>query len=518
MKLTIKLPLAFAAALLLMFAGAMYGLFSLNRSINEYNTVVRDNVANERAVSSVLVTFKLQVQEWKDVLLRGKDPAKLDHGWAAFEARERSVDEQTRALLTTLGEGKSRTLVEQFAAAHEAMGVGYRKGLEAFKAAGFDPTAGDRAVAGVDREPARVLAEAAQEIAATSAAVSSQAAADSRQASIISVALMLVAFGAGIGGAIMFSRTITRPLNQALDVARSVALGNLTSEFQATGSDEIGDLLSALKDMQTRLSGVVSNVRRNAEGVATASAEIAAGNLNLSARTEQQAASLEETAASMEQLTSTVRENAGNARHATTLAGTAFDTAARGGDVMGRVVETMAGIAESSSKVGEIIGVIESIAFQTNILALNAAVEAARAGDEGRGFAVVASEVRTLAQRSAAAAKEIKALIEQSASRVDTGNQLVRGAGGIITEIVQAVQQVSAIVAEISSASDQQSTGIEQVNVAVTQMDTVTQQNAALVEQASSSAQSMAEQARSLREAVAVFRISDAALAAGRER
>jgi len=509
MKLTFKLPLAFGAALLLMFAGAMYGLYSLNHSIAEYNTVVHDNVANERAVSSVLVTFKLQVQEWKDILLRGKDPAKLQYGWAAFEQQERSVDDQTRALLTKLDEGKSRALVEQFSAAHSTMGIGYRKGFEAFKAAAFDPTAGDSAVAGVDREPARLLAEAAQQIAATSAAVSAKAAADARQASAISVVLMLVAFSAGLGGAVIFSRSITRPLNRALDVARTVALGDLTTAFHATGSDEIADLLAALKDMQTSLSSVVSNVRRNAEGVATASSEIAAGNLSLSARTEEQAASLEETASSMEELTSTVRQNAGNARHASTLAGTASETAARGGDVMARVVETMAAISESSSRVGEIIGVIESIAFQTNILALNAAVEAARAGEQGRGFAVVASEVRTLAQRSAGAAKEIKALIEQSASRVDTGNELVHGSGVIIAEIVQSVQQVTAIVAEISSASDEQTTGIEQVNMAVSQMDEATQQNAALVEQASAAAQSMAEQATALREAVAVFRITD---------
>ena len=510
MKLTFKLPLAFAAALFLMFAGAMYGLYAMHRSIDEYNDLVRVHVANERMASNILVNFKLQVQEWKDILLRGKDPAKFDKGWAAFEKQESLVDTQTKALLASLEEGGTRGLVEQFATAHVQMGGGYRKGLEAFKEAGFEPTAGDKAVAGVDREPARLLGEAVDQIATKTAAMSAQAADDARRAGAISVVLMMVAFVAGLGGAFLFSRSITSPLTRAVDVARSVAQGDLTTRIEEHGNDEIGALLNALAEMQTSLSNVVSHVRRNADGVATASSQIAAGNMSLSARTEEQAASLEETAASMEELTGTVRQNAGNASHATTLAKKASDTAVHGGDVMRRVVDTMAGISESSSKVGEIIAVIEGIAFQTNILALNAAVEAARAGEEGRGFAVVAGEVRALAQRSATAAKEVKALIEQSSTRVAAGSDLVRDAGGIIGEIVGSVQQVTAIIAEISAASNEQSTGIEQVNLAVTQMDEVTQQNAALVEEASAAAQSMAEQARSLREAVAVFTTADA--------
>jgi methyl-accepting chemotaxis protein len=505
MKLSLKIPLAFTVALLLMFAGALYGIFALNQSINAYGTTVQDNVANERMVSATLVAFKLQVQEWKDTLLRGKDPADLDKYWTAFQTREKTVSTLAAELKTKLPEGESRTLIERFAIAHTSMGEGYRKGFEAFKSAGFEPSAGDKAVAGVDREPSALLEQATQKIAADSAQVSAQAAIDAHHATEISIALMLAVLALAMIGGVMFSRTVSRPLGHALSCARAVATGNLSMDFDSSGKDEIAQLLAALKDMQSSLSQVVAKVRENAEGVATASAEIASGNLNLSSRTEEQAASLEETAASMEELTGTVRQNAENARQASTLADAASHTASRGGVMMGQVVETMHGIADSSSKVAEIIAVIDAIAFQTNILALNAAVEAARAGEEGRGFAVVAAEVRTLAQRSASAAKEIKALIAQSTDRVNAGSVLVGNAGQIIAEIVGSVQRVTDIVGAISSASQEQSTGIEQVNTAVTQMDEVTQQNAALVEEASAAAHALAEQANSLRDAVAVF-------------
>ncbi|WP_116136256.1 methyl-accepting chemotaxis protein [Trinickia diaoshuihuensis] len=510
MKLSLKLPLAFAAFLLMMFASAAYGLYALNQSINEYQSVIQGQVANEREISSALFNFKMQVQEWKDILLRGKDPEKLSHGWEAFQNDERTVDEQCKDLLAKLPQGSARDLVQQFLSAHETMGQGYRKGLDAFKAAQFDPTAGDHEVAGVDRQPSTLLAQAAHEIAAMSADASAQAAIHAHRASMISTALMLVALAVGLAGAIKFSRTITHPLNRAVGVARTVATGDLSSPIHAEGSDEIGELLAALHEMQANLSSVVSSVRRNAEGVAAASSQIAAGNLNLSQRTEEQAASLQETATSMEELTGTVRRTSANANDATSLAEKASLIAHQGGDAMGRIVDTMADISASSSKMGEIIGVIEGIAFQTNILALNAAVEAARAGEQGRGFAVVAGEVRTLAQRSANAAREIKTLIDESTGSVDTGAQIVRGAGGVIGDIVESVEKVTAIVSDISSACNEQTTGIEQINIAVTQMDEVTQQNAALVEQASAAAQSMAEQAESLRRAVEVFKLKAA--------
>ncbi|WP_144141362.1 methyl-accepting chemotaxis protein [Paraburkholderia sp. BCC1884] len=321
--------------------------------------------------------------------------------------------------------------------------------------------------------------------------------------------LLLVALALLSGGAIavFITRSITGPLRRSVDVAETVARGDLTAVIEVTGGDELAQLLGALRNMNERLLDTVSRVTSSSEGIATGSAEIAAGNTDLSQRTEEQAASLEETAASMEELTATVKQNAENANQGNALAARASETAARGGAVVGRVVDTMSDISASSQQVAQIISVIEGIAFQTNILALNAAVEAARAGEQGRGFAVVAGEVRTLAQRSAAAAKEIKDLISQSVERVNSGTALVDEAGRTMGEIVQAVGQVSDLMGEISAASGEQHTGIEQVNVAIAQMDQVTQQNAALVEEASAAAQSMAAQSASLRELVAVFKL-----------
>src|SRR5450830_556818 len=313
---------------------------------------------------------------------------------------------------------------------------------------------------------------------------------------------------AGAAMAWLISRSITTPLRSAVAVAETVAAGDLTSTFDTSAHDEIGELLRALKRMNDALFHVVSQVQGGTTTIATASREIAAGNLDLSARTEQQASSLEETAASMEELTATVRQNAENAQQANQLVLAASNVAARGGAIVGRVVDTMGSIDASSRKIVDIIGVIDGIAFQTNILALNAAVKAARAGEQGRGFAVVASEVRSLAQRSAAAAKEIKVLINDSVEKVGNGSKLVEHAGATMNEVVISVKRVTDIVGEISSASQEQATGIEQINHAITQMDQVTQQNAALVEQAAAAAASMQTQAGSLAQLVSVFTLS----------
>ncbi len=321
------------------------------------------------------------------------------------------------------------------------------------------------------------------------------------------IVLGVIAVALGVLLAFFLTRSITKPLGYAVDVARIVSSGDLRSQIVVGSTDETGQLLQALKDMNDSLVNSVSQVRTGIDTIATAANQIASGNLDLSSRTEEQASSLEETASSMEELTSTVKQNVDNARQANQLAIAASSVAVKGGAVVSQVVDTMDGINTSSKKIVDIIGVIDGIAFQTNILALNAAVEAARAGEQGRGFAVVASEVRSLAQRSAAAAKEIKALIDESVNKADAGSRLVAEAGTTMVEVVDSVRHVTDIMSEIMAASQEQSAGIEQVNQAISQMDQVTQQNAALVEEAAAAAESLNEQAGRLAQAVSVFKL-----------
>ena len=321
------------------------------------------------------------------------------------------------------------------------------------------------------------------------------------------IVLGAVALAIGVACAWLITRSITHPLRGAVAIAQTVAAGDLSSRITVTGKDETSELLGALRDMNDSLFKIVGEVRQGTDAIATASGQIAAGNLDLSSRTEQQASSLGETASSMEELTSTVKQNADNARQANQLAVTASDVALKGGDVVSQVIDTMGSINASSRKIVDIISVIDGIAFQTNILALNAAVEAARAGEQGRGFAVVASEVRNLAQRSAAAAKEIKGLIVDSVEKVDAGSKLVEQAGATMDEVVSSIRRVTDIMGEITAASHEQSSGIEQVNQAMSQMDQVTQQNAALVEESAAAAESMQDRARELAQAVSVFKL-----------
>ena len=312
---------------------------------------------------------------------------------------------------------------------------------------------------------------------------------------------------AGVAFSMILTRSITRPLSEAVEIAQRVASGELSHREAATGNDEISELLNALKEMNDNLFKIVSEVRQGTDAIAIASSEISTGNADLSSRTETQAGALEETASSMEEITATVRHNADNARQANGLVTSASQFAIQGGEEVGKVVDTMNSIKESSRKIVDIISVIDGIAFQTNILALNAAVEAARAGEQGRGFAVVASEVRNLAQRSASAAKEIKNLIGDSVEKVDSGSKLVDAAGKTMKEIVTSVKHVADIMSEITAAGLEQSTGIEEVNRAITQMDEMTQQNAALVEQAAAAAESMEEQAENLARVVSAFKL-----------
>ncbi|GJG94141.1 methyl-accepting chemotaxis protein [Cupriavidus pauculus] len=325
----------------------------------------------------------------------------------------------------------------------------------------------------------------------------------------MSVAAAVIATLLGIG----LTRSVTRPANQALDAAEALAQGQLSHAIHVRSQDEMGRMLGALERAFGQLGMLVRGIQQTAGSIDTAAREIASGNTDLSQRTEEQAASLEQTAASMEQLTSTVRQNAENARQANQLAVTASDVATEGGRVVRSVVDTMEGISKSSARVSEIIGVIEGIAFQTNILALNAAVEAARAGEQGRGFSVVAAEVRSLAQRSSSAAKEIGELINGSARQVQDGAKQVEVAGKTMDDIVNAVRRVTDIMGEISSASEEQTAGIEQVSLAITQMESVTQQNAALVEEASAAAESLMQQAGGLVTEVARFELGQGGMA-----
>jgi len=348
-----------------------------------------------------------------------------------------------------------------------------------------------------------LLAQQRQAIDATARAIET---ANGRSFTLL---LLLCALVVALGSicAWLITRSITAPLQAAVKVAETVAAGDLRTHFGTPASDEIGDLMRALHGMNEALRKVVSEVQTGTNAIATASGEIAAGNQDLSARTEQQASSLEETASSMEELTSTVKQNADNARQANQMAVAASSVAERGGDIVSQVVNTMGAIDTASTKIVDIIGVIDGIAFQTNILALNAAVEAARAGEQGRGFAVVATEVRSLAQRSAAAAREIKTLIGDSVEQVNNGTRLVQQAGSTMSEVVDSVRHVTDIMAEITAASAEQSMGIDQVNQAIAQMDQVTQQNAALVEQAAAAAESMQDQAARLAQVAAGFQL-----------
>jgi len=460
------------------------------------------------------VDFKIQVQEWKNILLRGYDDAHM----VTYRGNFMKAGEDTTKQLATLkgmmtGLKLDTAIVDDAGRLHGELQQRYLTALQQYVVG--DPASAkvvDGLVKGMDRAPTEQIDKIVTFIEKAAAermtAVEAKNAADYGRSVWLLLALLVAAVAIGTVIVVTLVRGITGPLARAVTVAREVADGDLRAAVQSTRQDEIGELLRALGTMSGNLSRIVTQVRGGTQAIALASAEIATGNADLSARTEEMAGSLEETASSMTEITSTVSQNSENAAEAARLASAASGVSSRGSQTVAEVVASMSAIGASSGKIAEIIGVIDGIAFQTNILALNAAVEAARAGEQGRGFAVVASEVRNLAQRSSAAAKEIRELITSSVAEVGSGRALVDRAGATMREVLTSVEQVTAVVTEISLASNEQQEGIAQIGTAIAHIDSVTQQNAALVEQAAAAAESLKLQAKELDEAVAVFKLA----------
>ncbi|MDO8284873.1 MAG: methyl-accepting chemotaxis protein [Rhodoferax sp.] len=512
MKISTLLMVGFSVLILLMALMAVFGLTQV-RTINQsLNTMYYGRVVPLRQLNDIADVYAINVLDAANKVSVGNLDAKqaldaLDRGlsqvdtvWKEYTTAQLSADEKAVTVRVQELMAKARP---ELAKLRDALSSNRNDTIME----NMNPL--DAAISPI-RLQLRALVEMQLK---ESKVVHGQAAGDYQRMIGLFVAAVVLAVAAGGTLAWWIVRGITSPLSQAVAIARRVAAGDLTQEIAPQGPEDTVVLLEALKEMQMGLAGVVSTVRSGAEGVASASAEIAQGNHDLSVRTEQQASVLEGAAGSMAQLSATVTQNAARAHDANRLAQNASTVAAQGGDVVGQVVQTMRGINDASRKISDIIGVIDGIAFQTNILALNAAVEAARAGEQGRGFAVVASEVRSLAGRSAAAAKEIKELIGASVDRVEQGTALVDRAGETMTAVVTSIAQVTAIMGEISSASTEQSVEVEVVNKVVVQMDYTTQQNAALVEQMAAAASGLKGMAGEQVEAVSVFKLPAHALA-----
>jgi methyl-accepting chemotaxis protein len=507
-KLATRLLLGFGAmsATLILVGGV--GLFNVARIDREFDLVMKDRYPKIVQVDTVRANVNKNARAVRNLFIMTA-PADLKATYDEIAACDQVISDTLAALARIIASDKGKEKLARVAEARAEYRAPRDRMFEQLRAGKLDEA---KSTLLNEARPAQLaymdhlddLVKYQEQLMDDSGA-----AVESTVASTKLLVGTMVLGALVLGGFIAFwiVRSTTQPLNEAVEVARAVAQGDLSMEIAADGQSETGLLLGALHDMKTRLAEIVGGVRANSEGVATASAQIAQGNNDLSSRTEEQASALEETAAAMEELTSTVRQNADSAKQASQLAGSASAVAIRGGDVVSQVVTTMKGINASSRRISDIIGVIDGIAFQTNILALNAAVEAARAGEQGRGFAVVASEVRNLAQRSAAAAREIKSLITSSVEQVEQGSLLVNRAGETMEEIVGAIKSVSEIVAQISAATAEQNTGMAEVGQAVSQMDQTTQQNAALVEESAAAATSLNDQALQLVRAVAVFRL-----------
>jgi methyl-accepting chemotaxis protein len=510
MTISRRLSLGFGLLMLLMVAMAGLGISQLAHLNVQMKDVLHDKYPNTVMAGDIIDQLNLVARSVRNVLLL-KDPKQIQSENERIAGAEKAIAQQLLRLDRQLSDAHSRTLLAEVLTAQKNYLV-KRDQVLALLASGSKETAIDLLISDVRPVQSAYMGAVDKLIAQQNLLM--QAAGDRVEQTYSTAGQLLVGMavcGLLLAAAIAYAitRSITVPLKRAVTVAKTVAAGDLTSQIDTSGKDETAQLLAALKTMNDNLQRIVCQVRQGTDTIATASTEIANGNLDLSSRTEQQAGSLEETASAMEQLTSTVKQNSDHARTANQLAVSASAVARHGGDVVSQVVHTMESISASSRKIVDIISVIDGIAFQTNILALNAAVEAARAGEQGRGFAVVASEVRGLAQRSASAAREIKQLIHASVQTVDHGSKLVEQAGSTMDEVVSSVTRVTDIVSEITAAGKEQSNGIEQINQAILAMDQTTQQNAALVEQAAAAAQSLQDQAAQLTRVVGIFRLDE---------
>jgi methyl-accepting chemotaxis protein len=513
LRIGARLGLSFAVTVVLLLVLAAVANSRINAMDTDIALTNEDRYPKTVLVHTVKDELNATARSMRNMLLM-EEPQAIQAELSSIEANSRNISAALEKLDQTIHSDKGRALLKELTASRQQ----FRTLLASFTSLASKPDqhAQAREVLLKDLRPVQLQYMATldkllqyQALLMTDSAKETQG--EAKTARLTILLLSLAALAASIAVAWLATRSITAPIAEAVSVARRVADGDLTSHIAVESSDETGQLMQALQDMNTALLTIVGKVRTGTDSIATASNQIATGNLDLSSRTEQQASSLEETASSMEEITSTTRHNGDNARQANQLAVSASDVAVKGGTVVAQVVSTMDEINESSRKIVDIISVIDGIAFQTNILALNAAVEAARAGEQGRGFAVVASEVRNLAQRSAAAAKEIKELINTSVDKVESGSRLVAQAGSTMEEIVSSVQRVTDIMGEITEASREQESGIDQINRAITEMDTTTQQNAALVEQAAAAAQALQHQSEELARAVSVFKLNEGA-------
>ncbi len=509
-KFSTKLLSIIGGLLLLMGSVTMISFFQFQSALNMFSNDVSTSWNNERQVNALNAGFKQQVQEWKNVLLRGKNQVQREKYWAAFQKKEQEVMTSTQKLYAALPDSKAKTTLGKFATQHAIMQQKYLKGFEVFTNANFDHEKGDLSVTGIDREPAKLLEQAATTLEAHAAEVRLLAMEKSKQVQFSSIFILGLVSVLGLMITLLFCRSVTRLLggepNEAAAAMRAITHGDLSTVIKLKNNDD-SSLLANLHTMQGNLVAIVSKIHDATETITNAARSIAIGNQDLACRTEAQASSLEETAASMEELTTTVNLNNENEKTAKSMAQSASKVAMEGGTVTSKILMTMKDINESSKRIVDITSVIDGIAFQTNILALNAAVEAARAGQEGQGFAVVAGEVRNLAHRSATAAKEIHALINDSVQKIAAGSKLVDDAGGTMNNVVNNVKVLTNIMENITNTKNEEMHGITQINQALVHLDNITQQNAASVEEAAAAAENMMRQSEQLLRLVSTFKL-----------